>query len=68
MDLVCVPVPCTVNGTPRSAWLMNVGIARPSSGRIRGPYVLKIRTMAVSSPWNRWYAIVAASENRFDSS
>ncbi len=32
---------------------MNVGMARPSSGRIRGPYVLKIRTMPVSTPWVR---------------
>ena len=30
------------------------GIARPSCGRIRGPYVLKIRTIAVSTPCWRW--------------
>jgi hypothetical protein len=29
---------------------MKVGIARPSYGRIRGPYVLKMRTIAVSAP------------------
>ena len=40
MDRVCAPVPCTVMGSPRSAWRMNVGTARPSSARIRGPYVL----------------------------
>jgi hypothetical protein len=68
MERVWPPVPCTVIGSPRSAWLMKVGMARPSSGRIRGPYVLKIRTMAVSSPWKRWYAIVAASEKRLASS
>jgi hypothetical protein len=47
---------------------MNVGIARPSSGRIRGPNVLKIRTMPVSTPWVARYAIVSASPKRFASS
>ena len=42
--------PATVIGSPASPWRTNVGIARPSWGRIRGPYVLKIRTMPVSTP------------------
>jgi hypothetical protein len=50
MERVCVPLPCSVIGWPRSAWVMKVGTARPSSGRIRGPYVLKIRTMPTSTP------------------
>jgi hypothetical protein len=33
-----------------SACDAKVGIARPSFGRIRGPCVLKIRTMEVSTP------------------
>ena len=40
---------------------MKFGIARPSFGRMRGPYVLKIRTIEVSTPCWRWYAIVSAS-------
>ena len=53
-DRVCCPSPKTVIGRSCSAWRMNVGIARPSCGRIRGPYVLKIRTIAVSTPCWRW--------------
>ena len=30
---------------------MKLETTRPSPGRIRGPYVLKIRTMRVSTPW-----------------
>jgi hypothetical protein len=30
-------VAVTVTGSPVSAWRMNVGTARPSSGRILGP-------------------------------
>ena len=40
---------------------MNVTDARPSFRRIRGPYVLKIRAMHVSTPCWVWYAIVSAS-------
>ena len=47
---------------------MKFGIARPSSRRMRGPNVLKMRTMRVSSPWYRWYAMVMASAKRFASS
>jgi hypothetical protein len=32
----------------------NVGIARPSWGRMRGPYVLKMRAIHVSTPCWRW--------------
>ena len=36
------------------AWFRNVTEARPSLRRIRGPYVLKIRAMQVSTPcWFR---------------
>ena len=41
---------------------------RPSCSRMRGPYVLKMRTMRVSTPCERWYAIVIASANRLASS
>ena len=47
---------------------MKFDTTRPSPGRIRGPYVLKKRTIRVSSPWKRWYAIVIASANRLASS
>ena len=53
--------PNTVTGFPSSAWRRNVGIARPSLARMRAPYVLKMRTIAVSTPCCRWYAIVIAS-------
>jgi hypothetical protein len=36
-DRVCDPSPVTVTGSPRSAWQMNVGTIRPSSGRIPEP-------------------------------
>ena len=36
-------------------------MARPSFDRIRGPKVLKMRTIPVSTPCWRWYAIVIAS-------
>ena len=49
-DLVWEPSPNTVSGLPAIAWLRKVGTARPSLGRIRGPYVLKIRAIAVSTP------------------
>ncbi len=39
----------TVTGAPASACRMNVGIARPSRARVRGPKVLKIRTILVST-------------------
>ena len=48
------PSPNTVSGLSVSAWRRKVGMARPSCGRIRGPYVLKIRTMQVSTPCWRW--------------
>ena len=47
---------------------MKFDTTRPSRGRMRGPYVLKMRTIRVSIPWYRWYAIVMASANRFASS
>ena len=31
------------------AWRTNVGIARPSCGRMRGPYVLKMRATRMST-------------------
>ena len=34
---VCEPSPNTVSGLSASAWSRNVGTARPSLGRIRGP-------------------------------
>src|SRR5438876_844176 len=37
---------------------MNAGIARPSLRRMRGPKVLKMRTMRVSMPCVRWYDVV----------
>ena len=43
--------PNTVIGSPRRAWSMKFGMARPSCRRIRGPNVLKIRTIRVSTPW-----------------
>ena len=43
-------------------------VTRPSRIRIRGPKVLKIRTIRVSTPWVRWYAIVIASAKRLASS
>ena len=33
---------------------MNVGTARPSSIRIFGPKVLKMRGTRTSMPWERW--------------
>ena len=53
IDLVWSPEPWTVSGSPRSAWETKVGIALPSSGRIRSPKVLKIRTMPTSTPYRR---------------
>lgn len=50
-ERVWEPSPKTVRGSPASAWLMSEGTIRPSFARIRGPYVLKIRTMRVSTPW-----------------
>ena len=47
---------------------MKVGTARPSSHRMRGPYVLKIRTMRTGTPKVRWNAIVIASAYRLASS
>ncbi len=35
--------------------------ARPSLRRMRGPYVLKMRAMHVSTPCCWWYVIVSAS-------
>ena len=49
-----LPSPNTVSGLPASAWRTKVGIARPSWARMRGPYVLKMRTIAVSTPCWRW--------------
>ena len=40
---------------------MKFGIARPSCERMRGPYVLKMRTIEVSTPCAEWYAVVIAS-------
>ncbi len=37
IDRVCEPSPVIVIGSPVSAWRMNVGMARPSYGRMRGP-------------------------------
>jgi hypothetical protein len=37
IDRVCRPSPATVNGSPASACRTKVGIARPSSERMRGP-------------------------------
>src|SRR2546421_378735 len=65
---VCVPSPKTVRGCPASDCRMNVETARPSLGRIRGPYVLKILTMHVSTPCWPWYPMVSASAYRFASS
>ena len=65
---VWFPSPKTVTSSLRSACDMNAGTARPSLTRMRGPYVLKMRTILVSSPWNRWYAIVMASAKRLASS
>ena len=67
-ERVCAPSPNTVIGAPVSACPMKAGIARPSFNRMRGPNVLKIRTMRVSIPWARWYAIVIASPKRLASS
>ena len=47
---------------------MKFGIARPSFGRIRGPYVLKIRMIAVLTPCFFRYEMVSASAKRFASS
>ena len=47
---------------------MKLGMARPSLGRIRGPKVLKIRTIPVSTPWVVRYASVIASAKRLASS
>ncbi len=47
---------------------MRDGTMRPSFGRIRGPYVLKMRTMRVSTWWKFRYAIVIASAKRLASS
>jgi hypothetical protein len=68
MERVCDPSPATVIGSFLSACLMNVGIARPSFGLIRVPWVLKMRTIPVSTPWYVRYAIVNASAKRFASS
>jgi hypothetical protein len=65
---VWLPSPNTVMSLPCSAWTMKLLTARPSSGLICGPYVLKMRTMRTSSPWWRWYAIVMASAKRLASS
>ncbi len=45
-----VPSPYTVTSSPRSACMMKFGTTRPSSVRMRGPNVLKMRTMRVSTP------------------
>src|SRR5918995_5249777 len=45
-----------VRGLFESAWEMKLGIMRPSSSLILGPYELKILTMRVSRLWWRWYA------------
>ena len=50
IDRVWLPSPATVIGRPVRACVAKAGIARPSFGRIRGPWVLKIRTIAVSTP------------------
>jgi len=39
-----------VSGLPASAWLRKFTDARPSFFRIRGPYVLKMRAIDVSTP------------------
>src|SRR5205807_10345051 len=57
-----------VSGSPASACVMNCGTARPSSLRMRGPYVLKMRTIRVSTPRARRYAITYASAARLASS
>ncbi len=67
-DRVWLPSPNTVIGSPRSAWTRKLDTDRPSSTRMFGPYVLKMRTMRTSTPWWRWYAIVSASAKRFASS
>jgi hypothetical protein len=46
---------------------MKVLIARPSDNRMRGPKVLKIRTIAVSVPSSLRYAAVRASAYRLAS-
>ena len=46
-ERVCEPSPYTVMGWPLRAWLMNAGSARPPFTPLRGPYVLKMRTMPV---------------------
>ncbi len=36
-DLVWLPSPATVSGSPSSAWQAKVGTTRPSPGRMPGP-------------------------------
>src|SRR5262249_23699501 len=52
-DRVCDPSPNTVSGPPPTPWVTNAGTARPALARMRGPNVLKIRTIRVSTPWYR---------------
>jgi len=49
--VVFKPLPKIVTSSLRNACAMKFGTARPSLMRIRGPYVLKMRTIFVSSPW-----------------
>ena len=44
------PLPKIVTSSPLSACAMKFGTARPSLTRMRGPYVLKMRTIFASSP------------------
>ena len=63
-----MPSPYTVSGSPRIACARKFDTTRPSPGASRGPNVLKMRTILVSMPWVRWYAIVMASAKRLASS
>ena len=47
---------------------MSLDTIRPSSGGMRGPYVLKIRAIRISSSYWRSNVLAAASANRFASS
>jgi hypothetical protein len=47
---------------------MKLGTARPSETCIRGPWVLKMRMIRVSTWWARRYAIAKASAQRLASS
>ena len=53
-ERVCEPSPKTVSGRPASTCETNAGIARPSSTRMDGPKVLKMRAIRVSTRWKRW--------------